>query len=241
MTDSPQLLPITPRGRRAVGLSARQQEVLDLVADGLGNKQIAHRLGISEQGVKQQVSVLLRKLGVASRAALVRTYFDRRLLGSLGPGELPYEHLFVSAPILIAMTQGPDDRFAFVNRAFVAFFGDRKYLGQTLETYIPEARRLLTSVRVSCATGEGLRDRARHLVLRLPDAALRQAELSMVVAPLRDAAAAGLGALLCAWELSDPPQASRTHVATPSYRSAPPPPPASAGGSRGPTRLSAPL
>ena len=52
-------------------LTARETEVLRLIAEGLANKEIAHRLGISEHTVKFHVSALLGKLGAASRAEAI--------------------------------------------------------------------------------------------------------------------------------------------------------------------------
>ncbi len=55
------------------GLTPRELEVLALLAEGLGNKAIAQRLGISEHTAKFHVNAILGKLGVASRAeAIVR-------------------------------------------------------------------------------------------------------------------------------------------------------------------------
>lgn len=51
-------------------LTERQRQVLGLVRLGHTNKEIAGRLGISEQAAKIQVSQLLRKFGVQNRAAL---------------------------------------------------------------------------------------------------------------------------------------------------------------------------
>ncbi|HKE43433.1 MAG TPA: response regulator [Steroidobacteraceae bacterium] len=53
-------------------LSAREQQVLGLVAEGLMNKQIAAAMGISERTVKIHRGNLTRKLGVRSVAELVR-------------------------------------------------------------------------------------------------------------------------------------------------------------------------
>jgi len=59
------------RGRRAPAadrsLTERERQVLDLVAEGLTNGQIAERLFISRKTASVHVSAILRKLGVASR------------------------------------------------------------------------------------------------------------------------------------------------------------------------------
>ena len=53
-------------------LTAREQQVLELVAEGLSNGQIAERLFISRKTVSVHVSAILRKLGAASRTEAVR-------------------------------------------------------------------------------------------------------------------------------------------------------------------------
>ena len=59
---------------RQAGLTEAEAEVLRLLAEGLDNRSIAGRLGKSEKTVRNQVSVVLSKLGVQSRAqAIVRT------------------------------------------------------------------------------------------------------------------------------------------------------------------------
>ncbi len=52
-------------------LTSRELEVLRLLADGLPNKTIARRLGISEHTVKFHVNAILGKLGAASRTEAV--------------------------------------------------------------------------------------------------------------------------------------------------------------------------
>ncbi|MGZ4312712.1 MAG: response regulator transcription factor, partial [Solirubrobacteraceae bacterium] len=63
-----------PRGPRPrtranpAGLTGRELEVLDLLAEGLRNAEIAQRLVVSDKTAEHHVSAVLRKLGVRSRA-----------------------------------------------------------------------------------------------------------------------------------------------------------------------------
>ena len=50
-----------------VELTAREREVLRLVVDGMANKQIARRLGISEKTVKGHLTNLFQRIGVSDR------------------------------------------------------------------------------------------------------------------------------------------------------------------------------
>ena len=70
--------PTPPRGAGAGGLTAREVEVLGLVAEGLTNRAIAERLVLSENTVIRHVANIFRKLGVHSRAAAVARAADLR-------------------------------------------------------------------------------------------------------------------------------------------------------------------
>jgi DNA-binding CsgD family transcriptional regulator len=61
-------------------LTAREREVLQLLAQGIPNKQIAQRLRISEHTVKFHVSAIMTKLNAASRTEAVTTAARRGLL-----------------------------------------------------------------------------------------------------------------------------------------------------------------
>jgi DNA-binding CsgD family transcriptional regulator len=57
--------------RNPAHLTARELDVLALVADGLGNAEIADRLFLSTRTVDHHVSAILRKLGVANRGRAI--------------------------------------------------------------------------------------------------------------------------------------------------------------------------
>ena len=55
------------RPRSDPDLSERETQVLNLVAEGKNNKEIAHRLTLSERTVKRHMTNIMRKLGVRNR------------------------------------------------------------------------------------------------------------------------------------------------------------------------------
>jgi DNA-binding NarL/FixJ family response regulator len=61
-------------------LTAREVQVLELLAEGLPNKAIAERLSISDQTVKFHVSSISGKLGAANRTDAVRRAVRRGLV-----------------------------------------------------------------------------------------------------------------------------------------------------------------
>jgi two-component system nitrate/nitrite response regulator NarL len=67
---APRERPVTPPGEP---LTARESQVLQSLAEGLPNKAIAQRLGISENTIKFHVNAIMTKLGAQSRTdAVVR-------------------------------------------------------------------------------------------------------------------------------------------------------------------------
>jgi DNA-binding NarL/FixJ family response regulator len=61
-------------------LSAREQEVLRLVAQGLSSKKVGRQLSLSASTVNQHVKAIFNKLGVDTRAQAVAVAAQRRLL-----------------------------------------------------------------------------------------------------------------------------------------------------------------
>lgn len=75
---------LTERAERrpAEELSAREREVLALIGSGLGNKQIARRLGISEKTVKGHLTRIYRAIGVTDRTQAALWARRHRAAGS---------------------------------------------------------------------------------------------------------------------------------------------------------------
>lgn len=61
-------------------LSARELEILRLIATGAANREIAARLALSTQTVKNHLSVIYEKLGVSNRTGAVVVAFEKGLL-----------------------------------------------------------------------------------------------------------------------------------------------------------------
>ena len=65
---------------QAAGLSERQQEVLQLLASGVRNQEIADQLFLSLRTVKFHIENLYRNLGVRTRTEAVRVARERSIL-----------------------------------------------------------------------------------------------------------------------------------------------------------------
>ena len=77
----------TPEGRTSDGrhplldpLTAREAEVLELIAIGLSNSEIAARLFVATSTVKSYTNSIFRRLGVASRTEAIAEARARQLL-----------------------------------------------------------------------------------------------------------------------------------------------------------------
>lgn len=64
-----------PATTGGLGLSPRESEILTLIAEGLSNKEIAGRLGLSDGTVRNYVSDLLVKLDARDRTQLAILYY----------------------------------------------------------------------------------------------------------------------------------------------------------------------
>jgi DNA-binding NarL/FixJ family response regulator len=75
-----ELLSRAPSGADSTLLTPREREVLGLVAEGLSNRLIAERLGISEHTVKFHVGSLVEKIGADTRTDAVTRAVRRGML-----------------------------------------------------------------------------------------------------------------------------------------------------------------
>jgi DNA-binding NarL/FixJ family response regulator len=68
-------------GPASIGiLTARQVEVLALVAAGKANREIANELVVSEHTVRRHIQNIFHKIGVSSRAAATAYAYDHELI-----------------------------------------------------------------------------------------------------------------------------------------------------------------
>jgi len=67
----------TPQANRTRPFTEREQQVLSCVFEGLANKEIADRIGVSESSVKATLQQLFSKTGVRTRSQLVRIVLEQ--------------------------------------------------------------------------------------------------------------------------------------------------------------------
>ena len=135
-------------------LTPAQRRVLDLVADGLTNQEVADRQGVSAKTVANQLSAAYRRLGVRSRTAAIRLLRE----GAAGtaapaPGAHP---LIARAPALQALT---------LQRAALG-----RGEGQVLAVMGPAGSGRTTILAAGCreAAAEGLAVRRLHVAAGAP-------------------------------------------------------------------------
>ena len=77
----PSSVPHTPKASTSPdGLTAREVEVLQLVAQGLTNEEVAERLVISPRTVDTHLTSIYSKIGVSSRSAATRYAMEHHLI-----------------------------------------------------------------------------------------------------------------------------------------------------------------
>ena len=138
MKQEPDALETERRRVRARRLTDRQSVVLDLVAEGLENKEIAHRIGLSEQAVKEHVSTLLQRLAVRNRASLAEIATELRIVGTMDLEPEWLDYVFQRSPVMKAIVRGRDHVFVAANDAYRLASGDREIIGRPFREVFPK-------------------------------------------------------------------------------------------------------
>ena len=169
-------------------LTDRQALVLDLVAAGKENKEIAFELCVSEQAVKDHVSRLLDLLSVSNRAGLGGKAATMRFVGTFDIDPHWLQFLFQHAPMHVAVVSGPEHRFIAVNNAFRMASGGREIVGLTHREAFPEresSRGFLDEVYRTGVPFSAV-DLPRRFV-RVPGGPLEDGQVTVVLQPLPNA------------------------------------------------------
>ncbi|MFI8091341.1 LuxR C-terminal-related transcriptional regulator [Streptomyces sp. NPDC086080] len=76
-----------PRSGSLIGvLTERERQVLELLVEGLSNRQIGHALSVSEHAAKRLVAIVLSKLNCPNRTQAVAVALREGLVGAWHPG-----------------------------------------------------------------------------------------------------------------------------------------------------------
>lgn len=166
-------------------ITSRQLDVLRLVAAGLGNKEIAGRIGRTESDIKGVVSRLLLKLHASNRAELAQIAARLDLLGESELEEHEIRELLQRSPVLTAMTRGPDHRFVFANAAYENATHERGVVGRTVAEVFPQTPEFVKLCDHVYKDGATVRSRG-PLILVDQEGVWRELDLAYVLRPVRD-------------------------------------------------------
>jgi PAS domain S-box-containing protein len=168
-------------------LTRRESEVLARVQRGVENKAIAFELGVSLQSVKEHVSVLLRKFGVANRTSLAEAASRLAVIGERGVDQNWLPQFFRGAEPQICVLRGPELRYEAVNESFRLAVGNRPVIGRTMRESFPElvGQTIFERVERVYATGE---PEIEHEAERRWDRGngIESRQVDLVLQPLRD-------------------------------------------------------
>jgi DNA-binding NarL/FixJ family response regulator len=108
LTAPPQMHLVNANGAEL--LSPREQEVVHWVAEGLTNREIAHRLGLSENTIKNYMFRIFEKLGISKRVELV-LYAASQLMPSALNGESDVSKAFENDAATVRWCREAAERF----------------------------------------------------------------------------------------------------------------------------------
>jgi DNA-binding CsgD family transcriptional regulator len=187
--------PRAPRSTRDI--TARQREVLGLIALGLTNKEMAHSLGITERGAAAHVSRLLARFSVPNRAGLIsRTLSEALSLPVLLEREL---EAYSSSTFMIGLTIGPDNVLVYANAAGEKMYGIGRESGTgsrfTTRRESPGTNAFREGARRAYRTGRATTVEQQQARWLRDDGTWSTGHFSCVLQPVREAIGSVFGVL----------------------------------------------
>lgn len=181
------------RGLNDVRLSPRQAEILGLIQEGLTNKQIAARVGIGEQSVKDHVSRLLSRFKAANRAALVAATGPVEIRRGERDDPLASSE---SVPPLFTVMRGPDHVIVGASPEVLRLTPGREPIGKPLRAAYPElaGQGVFELFDVVYGSGEPMRSE-RFVVLLRSAGLVVTVVVDLHLEPIRDVRGAVDGVL----------------------------------------------
>ncbi len=196
----------------AIVLTAKQAEVIGMVARGYTNKEIAARQRVTLRAITAQLSRLMRKFDVPNRAGLIAAVMSAAGVGLPTGAALPATgfgaqlHItpgnpaavYENAPFMVAVTLGADHVYSFVNRlaAQVAGRAADSLVGKSVREAYPDIDERFTSA-LDQVYASGIPWSAGDAVVTWThlDGTSREGKANLMFQPLRDAEGRVVGLL----------------------------------------------
>lgn len=209
-----------PMGPPTIALTAKQADIVDMVARGYTNKEIAARQQVTQRAITAQLTRLMRKFDVPNRAGLIAAVMSAAGVGlptgagvpvggvaaqlHLGPGDPAA--VYENAPFMVAVTLGPDHVYSFVNRlaSQVAGRSADSLVGKSVREAYPDIDpRFAAALDQVYATG--IPWSAGDAVVKWThlDGTSREGKANLMFQPLRDAEGRVVGLLHIGAEAAD--------------------------------------
>ena len=203
----------------SVVLTPKQAEVVDMVARGYTNKEIAARKRVTQRAITAQLTRLMRKFDVPNRAGLIAAVMSAAGMGlpagaSAPPGIGAQLHIvpgdlasvYENAPFMVAVTLGPRHVYSFVNRlaAQVAGRPAESLVGLSVREAYPDMDPRFTSALDEVyASGTAWSASDAHVRWVHLDGSTREGKVNLMFQPLRDAEGKVVGLLQIGAEAGD--------------------------------------
>jgi DNA-binding CsgD family transcriptional regulator len=156
-------------------LTKREQEVVQWAAEGLSNREIASRLGLSENTVKNYLFRVFEKLGISSRVELI-LYAVTQLTNVPGTGTCEAKPALDTEESLFALCYEAAKHFITPQRALADMYRNGRGVARDPETaymwfWIAEN----LSGQIEATTQDAMQDLERELSLEQIEAGRRRA------------------------------------------------------------------